>query len=74
MGFLTDFAINAVCEAMVNNETEQDNQQRCEDIIQYAHRRNGEPTPLSLMPPPSPLRSPPFPSSSLLAAWWWDLI
>ena len=37
MGFLTDFAINAVCEAMVNNETEQDNQQRCEDIIQYAH-------------------------------------
>ena len=37
MGFLTDFAINAVCEALVNNETQQDNQQRCEDIIQYAH-------------------------------------
>ena len=36
MGFLTDLAINAVCEAMVNNETEQDNQQRCEDILQYA--------------------------------------
>lgn len=37
MGFITDIAINAVCHALADDATQQKNNQRCQDIIQYAN-------------------------------------